>query len=220
MGLGPEDLRVIKEIRGESKGGNCAILGHCTFWYAEEASLENFKEILSFDSVETFDINGHPTHKLDLQEKIPDEFWNRYEFIIDCGTVMCVFDIASLFQNMIRMLKLNGKIWHQTNLVGHFGRGYWGVSPSVLYEFYTQNGFGVNRMGFYIKGIEKWVDFDPRCHNLESAGNDHFNFTTSQSSFRGLVRNDTSLMCLATKLQIQEKMKRPVPQHYVKTNGV
>jgi len=220
MGLGHEDLRVIREIRGNSEGGKCAILGHCTFWYSEDASLEHFRNQLKFDSVETFDINGSPSHQLDLQEEIPIQFHNHYDLILDVGTLYSVFDVASLFKNLIKMLKVGGKIWHQTNLVGHFGRGYWGVSPSVLYEFYTQNGFVVERMGFYIKGIEKWVDFNHEAHNLENATNDSFKFSTSQSSFRGMVRNDTSLMCLVSKKEQVERIKRPVPQHYIKTNGV
>ncbi len=220
MGLGLEDLRIIKEIRGTDKGGNCAILGHCTFWYNDQASLENFKGILGFDSVETFDINGSPTHKLDLQEKLDSSFHNSYDLVIDSGTLYSVFDVASLFENILFMLKIGGKVWHQTNLVGHFGRGYWSVSPSVLYEFYTQNNFSVDRMGFYIKGIEKWVDFNPLSHNLISADDRSFSFTQDQASYRGMVRNDTSLMCLATKKSEVIKIKKPVPTHYIKTNGV
>lgn len=220
MGLGPEDLRVIREVRGNSQGGKCAILGHCTFWYDPAASLDDFRDRLNFDSVETFDINGSPSNKLDLQDEIPEKFHNQYDIILDVGTLYSVFDVSSLFKNLIRMLRVGGKIWHQTNLVGHFGRGYWGVSPSVLYEFYTQNGFSVERMGFYIKGIEKWVDFDPKAHNLENATDDSFNFTTGQTSFRGTVRNDTSLMCLVTKQKEVSQIKRPVPQHYIRTNGV
>jgi hypothetical protein len=220
MGLGPEDLRVIREIRENSEGGRCAILGHCTFWYDKSASLDNFRKELNFESVETFDINGSPSYKLDLQEEIPEQFHNKYDLILDVGTAYSVFDVASLFKNLIHMLKVGGKIWHQTNLVGHFGRGYWGISPSVLYEYYTQNGFSVERMGFYIKGIEKWIDFNPQAHNLENATNDSFSFTPNQASFRGMVRNDTSLMCLVTKKKDVAEIKRPVPQHYIRTNGV
>lgn len=224
MGLGIEDLRIIKEIRGNDTGGKCAILGHCTFWYGKEASLIDFKNILKFDSVETFDINGSPTYKVDLQEKLQNSFFNSYDIIIDSGTLYSVFDVASVFENIVSMLKINGKIWHQTNLIGHFGRGYWSISPSVLYEFYTQNGFSVERMGYYIKEIgngidDRWIDFDPKAHNLASATSESFSFTTAQASYRGLARNDTSLMCLATKKENVTKIIKPVPSHYIRTNG-
>lgn len=220
MGIGPEDLRVIKEIKGEMQGGRCGIFGDCTFWYGNNSSLEDFKTEMGFDSVETFDINGSPTNKLDLQEKVPENFIGKFDLLIDSGTLYSVFDVSMMFSNIVDMLKVGGMIWHNTNLVGHFGRGYWSVSPSVLYEFYTQNGFEVTRMGYYIKeGGDSWVDFQPGKTYLSNATRSSFEFTEENNTFRNMIPNDCSLMCCAVKKKNISKIKKPVPKHFITTDG-
>jgi hypothetical protein len=222
MGIGIAEVTVLEGIRKQfPAGGRCAILGHCTF-DASIGSKEGFRQRLNFDSVETFDINGSPDHKLDLQEQLGPEFEGRFDWVLDVGTLFCIFDVSSAWKNVLYMLKDDGKVWHQSNLVGHFGRGFYAFSPSLFKEFYSSNGFSVKNMAYQIKAKgspARWEYFSPNAGSyLSSANMSSFNFSQSQSSYGGSVPCDTALMCFAVR-QKKLPFKRPVPEHYNRTGG-
>ena len=145
MGFEAPDIDLFLRLRQETSASDesCAILGDCHFYYGD--SMEQFKNRCGFSTVETFDINGDPTHKLDLQQPIPEELHNKYDWIVDAGTLYCCFDISTVLENMMLMLKDSGTIFHMSNLVGHFGRGFYAFSPSFFNEFYEVNCFQTRR---------------------------------------------------------------------------
>jgi len=220
MGIGEGDMVVLDRLRKDyPTGGKCAVLGDCTFFF-NGGSKEAFRDRLKFDSVETFDINGTPDHKLDLQEELGPEFKGKYDWIVDAGTLFCIFDVPSAWKNLLYMLKDDGKIWHQSNLVGHFGRSFWAFSPSVFGEFYSANGFEVKEMGYMIKsnGRYSWTNCPTNHYYLQSATQDSFQFSPNTSTYQGPVVCDTNLMCFAIRKE-SKKYERPVPEHYIRTNG-
>ena len=203
MGLGPIELKNLQEIdEYQSLGKNCAILGDCIFWY-DGGSKEDFKNKFGFERVDTFDILGNPSYRVDLNEPLHEDFRFKYDCVIDGGTLYSMFDVAMGFKNILHLLKPNGVVWHESSLAGHFGRGFYCLSPSLFNEFYSQNGFEVIRMAYKIKrqNRERWVDIQ--------IGDDMLG-----SGFGG----DTSLLCCAKRLEVID-FKKPVPQHYIDTNG-
>ena len=222
MGIADQEVVVLEKLRKQFPDGKtCAILGHCTF-AGSINSKEEFRKRFNFDSVETFDINGSPDHKLDLQEQLGPEFENRYDWVLDAGTLFCIFDVASAWKNALYMLKDDGKIWHQSNLVGHFGRAFYAFSPSLFEEFYSANGFNVKSMAYLIKSRNVgWEHFSPNAGSyLLNASMSSFNFSHSQEGlgYRGAVPCDTALMCFAVR-EKKLPFSRPVPEHYNRTGG-
>tara|TARA_Y100001937_G_scaffold117992_1_gene171839 strand:- start:1407 stop:2012 length:606 start_codon:yes stop_codon:yes gene_type:complete len=196
MGIGPDELRLFSEFG--DMGKRCAILGDCVFWY-DGGSKEDFKNKMGFDVVDTFDILGSPTHKLDLNEEIPDKFHQNYDCVLDMGTLYSMFDVSMGFKNILLMLKKDGVVFHETNLSGHFNRGFYCLSPSLLNEFYACNGFEVLKMGFKIKKDDNTWKYIP----------------TNNNELKGLnIHGDTSLMCFAKRKNILE-FNKPVPNHYI-----
>lgn len=220
MGIGNGDMDVLRRLTSQhGSGGKCAVLGHCTFFF-DGGSKESFRDSLGFESVETFDINGSPDHKIDLQEPLSSDFAGKYDWIIDAGTLFCVFDVVSAWKNLLFMLKDDGKIWHQSNLVGHFGRSFWAFSPSVFGEFYSANNFEIKEMGYMIKnhGRYSWHTCPKLDYYLHSATENDFNFSSSPASYKGPVVCDTNLMCFATRKGVVD-FKKPIPEHYIRTQG-
>ena len=218
MGIGPADLESILSLRCGESGWKCAVLGDCTFWYPG-GSLEDFRDLCGFDSVETFDINGQPTYRVDLQEQLSSSLHDRYDFVIDAGTLYCVFDVASVMRNVLLISRVGSISWHQLNLVGHFGRGYWSVGPAVMYEFYTQNGYDPIATAYYVKERgDRWVYFDQGAHNLRSASSNSFEFVRQKDTWRHDVPCDSSLLFVARRVTSVPFVK-PVPRHYIETNG-
>jgi len=219
MGIGDQDLNFLLEKRKNYTGGKtCAILGNCTFHF-KNGSKEKFREIMNFDTVDTFDINGDPTYKLDLQEPLEESFKNKYDWVLDAGTLYCVFDMTSCWKNIIYMLRPDGKIWHQTNLVGHFGRGFYSLSPSAFNEFYRVNGFKIENLQYLIKGGSgKLQNIQIGCNYLHSANMKALNFVKNNCSVRNQIPCDTSLFCFVSR-EKELEFKKPIPEHYIKTKG-
>jgi len=213
MGIGQYDLQQILDVKRQFPHlTSCAILGDCS--YNEGVR----KEQLGFDIIDTFDINGNPTHKVDLQDPLGAEFEHKYDIIIDPGTLYCVFDIPACLKNIFHMLKPDGVVIHSANLIGHFGRGFYALSPSFFNEFYSANNFDVLSMAYMIKGGGGgWKNMPVGKHYLVQA-----DMNTLVWDDKGTVKYgvpcDTSMLCIVKRNGVGE-FSRPIPEHYVKTNG-
>jgi hypothetical protein len=223
MAIEKADYDFIKQRRerdfaandANKSGGRLAILGDCQFHHP--SSLQEFKESTNFAQVDTFDIQGNPTYKVDLNEPLPEEFAGRYDWVIDSGTLHCCFDIATVMANIIKMVKMNGKVFHSSNLAGFFGRGFYAVSPSLFYEFYRCNGFEINAMGTRtFANPEPWDLMTPGDSYLLSADDSKVQFTdTDDVDYTPMIPNDSLICCLATKREAVPFTK-PVPKHFLK----
>ena len=76
MSIEMADFELIKHVRRLNPSGElCGILGDCRHYYPP--TRKAFAIETGFKTIETFDINGNPTHKLDLNDEIPEEFHNN-----------------------------------------------------------------------------------------------------------------------------------------------
>lgn len=172
MAIEKKDLKLLLELRKKHpEGESLAILGDCYFHFnigelqemggvkikskdsepKLKVDLKMFAEVLGFKEAETFDISGSPTRKIDLQKSIPEEFKNRFDWVIDAGTLYWCFDIASVWKNILSMLKKDGCVFHLSALSGYFGRGYYSFQPRMFADFYSQNGFEVLMMAYRLR---------------------------------------------------------------------
>tara|TARA_R100001015_G_C4632504_1_gene196130 strand:+ start:3722 stop:4360 length:639 start_codon:yes stop_codon:yes gene_type:complete len=211
VAIEPEDFSLLQSYRKQFSDGNvCAILGDC-------AINGNF-DVLGFSEVETFDINGNPTNKLNLNEPIPSEFHNKYDWVIDSGTLYCCFNIAMVLENITNMLKDNGCVFHTSNLSGFYGRGYYSISPALYYEFYKSNGFNIHGMGTKTRKSRKWESINVGDTYLEYADSFSLGFKNSAGEFIETIPNDSLLYCFSSR---DHKMNytEPIPEHFTRTNG-
>ena len=213
------DYSLISKVRSVNPtGDSCAILGDCTYHYA---SATKFATEMKFSKVDTFDANGSPTHKIDLNEDIPKEFHNSYDWLIDSGTMYCCFDVATVFKNITKMVKVGGFVLHTGNLSGFYGRGFYSLSPSLFIEFYEQNGFVVKAIGTRTKNNKNQWNISGNTKGgtyLHKATLNEMLFSSSPQSFIPLIPNDSMICCLAYKKE-DVGFTKPIPRHFVKTNG-
>ena len=220
MGFETPDIELFLNLRkllSKDSGDSCAILGDCHFYYGD--TLQQFKDRCGFSTVETFDINGSPTHKLNLQEPLPEDFHGKYDWVVDAGTLYCCFDISAVLKNMMLMLADSGAVFHTSNLVGHFGRGFYAFSPSFFNEFYKANGFQ-NRTCFYRTKTSggPWRII-PTDHNyLTSASRDALSFQDTSCVYKDMIPCE-SLIGYAARRNQRKEFTRPIPEHYCRSNG-
>tara|TARA_R110000824_G_scaffold351071_2_gene538067 strand:+ start:13134 stop:13772 length:639 start_codon:yes stop_codon:yes gene_type:complete len=211
MAIDSQDYALIYKYREKfPEGDSCAILGDCSIW-------GDFKD-LGFKRVDTFDILGNPTYKVDLNEPLDSKYLDKYDWVIDSGTLYCCFNPAMVLKNMTDMIKDKGCCLHTSNLCGWFGRGFYSVSPSLYKEFYELNNFTIEGMGTKTKMSGLWHDIDINSNYLKSADYGSVLFSEDPSPFVEALPNDTLLHCFVSRKERVE-YQQPVPEHYVKTDG-
>ena len=212
MAIENEDFILMQEAREIfPTGTKCAILGDCHI----HIGLDEFKKLLGFDIVETFDINGDPTHKVDLNEPLDESFHNQYDWIIDSGTLYCCFDVSTVLQNITNMLKDKGGVLHTGNLCGFYGRGFYSLSPALFRDFYKCNNFTIEIAATKKRQLRSWNKYNPlatylRDHNLD--------FQESSGEFVPMIPNDSMIFCFAARTE-RSPFTKPVPQHFIDTDG-
>lgn len=82
---------------------------------------------------------------LDLNsENIPQELENKFDVIINHGTIEHVFHIPNCFKNIFNLLKVGGRIIHSAPSSNCLDHGFYSFSPTLFYDWYTQNNWQVN----------------------------------------------------------------------------
>jgi SAM-dependent methyltransferase len=106
-------------------------------------SAETFFRSLGIPDVTSVDIPGcehQPDLIHDLNDPFPQHFSNRFNLVIDPGTIEHVFDIKTGLSNIVRALKVGGVIIQQVPVYSYNG-GYYSINPNLLNDFYAANGF-------------------------------------------------------------------------------
>jgi len=104
---------------------------------------DTFFKSLGISELLTIDIPGcehEPDLLHDLNQPLPGHFLNRFNLILDPGTMEHVFDIKTGLTNIVRALKVGGIIIQQVPVYSYNG-GYYSINPNVLNDFYRINGF-------------------------------------------------------------------------------
>jgi hypothetical protein len=107
-------------------------------------TADTFFTSLGIFDVTSVDIPGcehQPNLIHDLNDPLPQHFANRFNLVIDPGTIEHIFDIKTGLTNIVRALKVGGVIIQQVPVYSYNG-GYYSINPNVLNDFYTANGFG------------------------------------------------------------------------------
>ena len=81
----------------------------------------------------------------DLNNPFPEKYMNRFNIIVDPGTIEHVFDIKSGLANIVRALKVGGTVIQQVPIYSYNG-GYYNINPNLLNNFYVANGFADIKM--------------------------------------------------------------------------
>jgi len=106
-----------------------------------ESVLTHFFGATQVDSIDNSNYeNATLIH--DMNESIPSALQERYDTVIDVGTLEHVFDIGQALRNCAALCKVGGQIIHVLPTNGFCGHGFWQFSPELFYSLYSaENGF-------------------------------------------------------------------------------
>lgn len=103
--------------------------------FFEMMGLEEYYDI------DKFEIDA-PQILHDLNSPVPPELCDRFNLIIDGGTIEHIFDVRQVFENIVRMCRKSGWVVHITPSSNYVDHGFYSLSPCVFYDYYDSNGFG------------------------------------------------------------------------------
>lgn len=197
MGWEVSDNKTFAYHFNQHHGKSVAILGDCKFGVPNgPQSLEEFKSAYNMELVDTFDLFGSPTHKLDLNEAIPKPFTAKYDWVVDAGTAFCCFNPAQVLKNIHQMIKVGGRVFQFASMFGYLNRAYYSFHPILLIEFYKTNGYEDIQLYYRVKG-HYWKPLQ----NINMFNED------------AKVPNDTCVLIVAQKTQ-EGPAKAPIPGLY------
>lgn len=119
-----------------------------------EYSFGNFaddvlSELIGIEDMSVMDFSRYEGAGLihDLNLPVPTELHGRFDAVIDAGTLEHVFNFPTAISNLMKMLKVGGRIFIATPANNQCGHGFYQFSPELMFRIFTEaNGFAINRV--------------------------------------------------------------------------
>jgi SAM-dependent methyltransferase len=197
LALHPKEVRWFqKEYKNRCSEGENAPLSCYKFHdYADEF----LTRILGAEQVSTVDYSTYENATIvhDMNSPISEQFFNKFDAVIDGGTLEHVFNIPVALQNLANVTKPGGSIFitvPSNNLCGH---GLYQFSPELFFRYFSDEN------GFQLKGISL---FESRFSSIELSRNKVVYQVSDPKVVRGRVgysnRKPTTIMVHAIKRDI------------------
>lgn len=111
------------------------------------------------DSLDASDFEGaNRIH--DLNQPVPAEWHESYDFVYDGGTLEHVFDFLVAIGNCMRMTKTGGRLVLHTPANNFLGHGLYQFSPELFFRMFSAaNGFELDKLLAVESGIRtRWFE--------------------------------------------------------------
>lgn len=119
---------------------NLCVSGAMPGVYCESFLINNYNAT-SVDSLDISDFEG-ATIILDLNKRVPKNYFAAFDTIIDAGTLEHIFNIKQAFENIVSMLKNGGQVIHISPTNGFSGHGFYQFSLDLFKSIYSkESGF-------------------------------------------------------------------------------
>lgn len=82
---------------------------------------------------------------IDLNDPVSDDLHDRFDLIIDPGTIEHCFNVAQAMKNISEMTAVGGFVFHSTP-GAYMNHGFYSFSPTFFLDYYSKNGFLVLRL--------------------------------------------------------------------------
>ncbi len=158
-------------------------------------SDDAFLKALGFQSATRVDYSDYEGAEeiLDLNSaKTPAGLEQRFDVILDSGTIEHVFHLPNALSHLTRMLKPGGRIIHLSPSANCMDHGFYGFSPTFFADYYEENAFDLQSVQIcrFLKPHEqsRWDVYDytaDRGARLQMGcldGSVYFVFVVAQST--------------------------------------
>lgn len=110
-------------------------------------SDEYLFKALGFSESKTSDVSNYEgaDFALDLNNAdTPSELINKWDVVLDGGTIEHVFHTPNAMSNIFQLLKIGGRVIHMAPSSNHMDHGFYMFSPTFFWDYYMANGFDID----------------------------------------------------------------------------
>lgn len=160
----------------------------------EHISGDSLFKSLGFQQVDILDFSEFEGANIvyDLNNgQLPIDYENKYDAIIDHGTLEHVFHIPNALNNIFKLLKIGGRIIHSSPSSNFVDHGFYMFSPTLFHDFYMANKFILHSI--QITQSSPRQDTDPCFYSDYEPG------CLSSVSYGGLNDSIFGTICIAEK---------------------
>lgn len=99
--------------------------------------------LLGAKKVFSADVSGYENSDIlmDFNAPVDKKYYNRFDTILDIGTLEHVFNIPQAFENIKLMIRPGGTLILGYPLAGVINHGFYQICPTLLYDYFSINGF-------------------------------------------------------------------------------
>lgn len=108
-----------------------------------------FETFLGVEQLESIDNSAYEGASLlhDMNEPIPPDLEQRFDVVIDAGSLEHIFNFPVAVANCMKMVRLDGTLFISTPANNHCGHGFYQFSPELFFRlFKDRNGFTLKRI--------------------------------------------------------------------------
>jgi hypothetical protein len=118
--------------------------------------------LLGADRVYATDISKleRPDFIIDLNEPVDASYHERFDTIVDVGTLEHVFDIPTALKNIVKMCRKSGSVILINPCSGAIDHGFYQFSPTLYFDYFGSNGFSV--VSCYLNEPLRWYPVGER----------------------------------------------------------
>jgi SAM-dependent methyltransferase len=168
------------------------------------------KRFLGAQELHTLDYSNYEGADIvhDLNVPTPSSFDERFDVVIDGGTLEHVFNIPVAWESCMRMLKVGGHLFIFTPANNFCGHGFYQFSPELFFRLLdASNGFCIEDIMLAKHGIRGWFLLDPACYRV---------IDPAVARARSMLYTDSRVLCLVHARKISRRsLERPLQSDYV-----
>lgn len=119
---------------------------------ADNGYAESFLKLLGASEVSSLDASDYESATVihDMNTPIPQQFKNKYDVVIDGGSLEHIFNFPAAIKNCMEMIKPGGYFLGFTPANNFLGHGLYQFSPELYFRVFSkENGFAIDKIIFY-----------------------------------------------------------------------
>lgn len=173
-------------------------------------NVQSVLTLLGAKSVRVADVSDYenPDYIIDLNYNVDPKYVEKFDVVLDVGTLEHVFDVPTALNNIVRMLKPSGNVvlcYPASNAIDH---GFYSFSPTLLYDYFAVNGFS-NFSCYLLEGT---------AHNLYKKEKIYI-YNGFDRQFPLVSPHGVEVFFFATKERMETELHKPTQSIYVDTGN-
>ena len=78
---------------------------------------------------------------IDLNNEVAEMYYEKFDVILDSGTMEHIFDVPMALKNYVKMVKKWGRLMFILPCSNTINHGFYSFNPNLFFDFFSANGF-------------------------------------------------------------------------------